>query len=463
MSEVRQRKLEDNGKEPAEKENENLDSEESDNDDLQHLNDAGDAGPDMPSRTPASPTGTNVTPELLENVTKNMSQRWKGYTVRFVLSLFMIGGFIFILYLGPLALVLLVMGIQMKCFSEIINIGYTVYRSQDLPWFRSLSWFFLVTANYYINGEMIIDQFGVLLQKTDFLGPLVTYHKFISISLYMAGIVAFVCSLKKRFYMRQFTLFGYTHVVLLVVAVGANFLNRLIFEGIFWFFLCTSMIICNDIWAYLFGFFFGKTPLIKLSPKKTWEGYLGGGLATLVYAAIITNVMVHYDYLVCPIEYSLRQDDILTSECIRNPVFVLTEYLLPKSVQTATNMIGLPMTSVHVYPITFHSLFLATFASLIGPFGGFFASGFKRAFRIKDFGDIFPGHGGFMDRFDCQILMGAFAYTYITTFVRIPNPQKLIATLYAMHSDEQMMVLDALCSNLEGKGIVNCAGLYSQQ
>ena len=58
------------------------------------------------------------------------------------------------------------MGIQLKCFSEIISIGYTVYRSQNLPLFRSLSWFFLVTANYYINGEMIIDQFGVLLQKT---------------------------------------------------------------------------------------------------------------------------------------------------------------------------------------------------------------------------------------------------------------------------------------------------------
>ena len=58
------------------------------------------------------------------------------------------------------------MGIQLKCFSEIINIGYVVYRSQNLPWFRTLSWYFLVTANYYINGEMIIDQFGVLLQKT---------------------------------------------------------------------------------------------------------------------------------------------------------------------------------------------------------------------------------------------------------------------------------------------------------
>jgi CDP-diglyceride synthetase len=35
--------------------------------------------------------------------------------------------------------------------------------------------------------------------------------------------------------------------------------------------------------------------------------------------------------------------------------------------------------------------------------GGFFASGFKRAFKIKDFGDTIPGHGGFTDRMDCQV------------------------------------------------------------
>ena len=51
--------------------------------------------------------------------------------------------------------------------------------------------------------------------------------------------------------------------------------------------------------------------------------------------------------------------------------------------------------------VTFHPnsrLALSIFASTIGPFGGFFASGFKRAFKIKDFGDTIPGHGGFMDR-----------------------------------------------------------------
>eukprot|EP00955_Chlamydomonas_euryale_P018869 201247-Chlamydomonas_euryale.AAC.5 len=46
---------------------------------------------------------------------------------------------------------------------------------------------------------------------------------------------------------------------------------------------------------------------------------------------------------------------------------------------------------------------MSVFASLIAPFGGFFASGFKRAFRLKDFGDTIPGHGGITDRFDCQV------------------------------------------------------------
>ena len=43
------------------------------------------------------------------------------------------------------------------------------------------------------------------------------------------------------------------------------------------------------------------------------------------------------------------------------------------------------------------------FASIIAPFGGFFASGFKRGFKIKDFGDFIPGHGGMTDRMDCQV------------------------------------------------------------
>ena len=53
--------------------------------------------------------------------------------------------------------------------------------------------------------------------------------------------------------------------------------------------------------------------------------------------------------------------------------------------------------------LQFHAMVLAAFASIIAPFGGFFASGFKRGFKIKDFGDSIPGHGGMTDRMDCQV------------------------------------------------------------
>lgn len=63
-------------------------------------------------------------------------------------------------------------------------------------------------------------------------------------------------------------------------------------------------------------------------------------------------------------------------------------------------------------------MFLSLFASICAPFGGFLASGIKRAYAVKDFGNVIPGHGGLMDRFDCQFIMAMYTTAYIKTFVK---------------------------------------------
>lgn len=61
---------------------------------------------------------------------------------------------------------------------------------------------------------------------------------------------------------------------------------------------------------------------------------------------------------------------------------------------------------------------MVIFSSIVAPFGGFFASGLKRALNIKDFSNIIPGHGGFADRMDCMWIMVIFMWIYLSEFVK---------------------------------------------
>jgi hypothetical protein len=86
---------------------------------------------------------------------------------------------------------------------------------------------------------------------------------------------------------------------------------------------------------------------------------------------------------------------------------------VPLGEWSVARFLPLVLHSLPVSEMQVHALALAAFASVVAPFGGFFASGFKRAFKIKDFGTAIPGHGGFTDRMDCQIVMGAFSAIYL--------------------------------------------------
>jgi len=114
----------------------------------------------------------------------------------------------------------------------------------------------------------------------------------------------------------------------------------------------------NDTGAYLIGSVIGKTPLFpRISPKKTWEGSLGGVAVTFLIAWLLS---------------------IYTKE------LTLQNWLV-----------------------------LAGIVSTFGSVGDLIESMLKRSLGVKDSGTIMPGHGGFLDRFDAFMYMIPFAATYL--------------------------------------------------
>lgn len=118
------------------------------------------------------------------------------------------------------------------------------------------------------------------------------------------------------------------------------------------------MLWASDTGAYLFGMKFGKTRLFERhSPKKSWEGFFGG---------VFTSVLVAYLISLCFTEIS---------------------------------------------PFIFGGM--AVLIVCFGTLGDLVESMLKRSLNVKDSGNILPGHGGFLDRFDGLLIAAPVVYAYL--------------------------------------------------
>ncbi len=117
----------------------------------------------------------------------------------------------------------------------------------------------------------------------------------------------------------------------------------------------------NDTMAYIVGSFIGKTPLTSISPKKTWEGTIGG-----VILAVATITICGY-------------------------------YLLKADIMQL--------------------IIISTITCITGIIGDLLESKLKRMANVKDSGSIMPGHGGFLDRFDSLLVSTIFVWLYVKLFV----------------------------------------------
>lgn len=164
--------------------------------------------------------------------------------------------------------------------------------------------------------------------------------------MYTLGFVGFVLSLKRGYLKQQFGLFCWVHMTLMLIVVSrsvescfrpgygaltymvSHFIVNNILEGMIWFFVPASLVICNDVFAYIWGITVGRTPLIKLSPKKTVEGFVGAFFSTVVFGILWGTYFMQFDYMICPVrDIGASAFDGMT--CTPNPVFVWRDWVIP--------------------------------------------------------------------------------------------------------------------------------------
>ncbi|BGP50843.1 phosphatidate cytidylyltransferase [Rhodotorula kratochvilovae] len=327
-------------------------------------------------------------------------------------------------------------------------------------WSRRMAWYFFAVTNWFLYGESLI-YYGkyILTVQASFLPTAYSFaqhHRLVSFGLYVIGFVSFVATLNRNSLRRQFGLFGWIHMSLFLIVVSSHFIVDNILEGMIWFWIPASLVIMNDIAAYVCGMLFGRHQLIKLSPKKTVEGFVGAFFVTIVFAYLWGTLFMRYNYMICPVR-DLSTSVFSQVQCEPNSAFVWRDLHLPSSVTALLEpIVRRHITSIPWAPFQLHSVVLATFASLVAPFGGFFASGFKRGFGIKDFGDSIPGHGGMTDRMDCQFLMGLFAYVYYAALIRETHitPQSVLALAVAhLTAEQQVELVRNLGAHLAQRGV----------
>jgi phosphatidate cytidylyltransferase len=139
--------------------------------------------------------------------------------------------------------------------------------------------------------------------------------------------------------------------------------------GFGWVVLAFVVSWLNDTLAYFGGRFFGKTPFFpKVSPKKTWEGFAGGALGSVLGA-----------------------------------------------LGTKAVFLALPQPSGEVFQLSWVGCVgLGVGASVLGPLGDLSESMLKRAAGVKDSGNLIPGHGGMLDRIDALLFITPWIYLWAT-------------------------------------------------
>lgn len=322
-------------------------------------------------------------------------------------------------------------------FKELSTIDRNVRKERQLPWGQPLKIYFFIASTAICLFCSLEELLRNTFSQFDAWLPILSFMGF---CIPIFGFIAFIVSLKIGFYRYQIIRLSWTVLPLIIIEIQFYFEIRNMMRGMIWFLLPAFCVIVNDSWAYICGKLFGRTTLLALSPKKTVEGFTGALLVTVFWSFWFCGFLSNFPSLYCP---AVGFSPAKNSTCQIDPVFIRHTIPLPSWIQWLS---AYRYTTITASKAQFNALVLGAFASLIAPFGGFFASAVKRSFNLKDFGNLIPGHGGVTDRMDCQGLMAMCTFFYLETFVfnNNQNFDKVLHSAQLLPAEDRLK----LCSRL---------------
>lgn len=185
---------------------------------------------------------------------------------------------------------------------------------------------------------------------------------------------------------------GRCFMIILYISLGFSSITILLFNGLRFIIYMILITICTDIFALVFGMNFGKHKMCPtISPKKTWEGAIGGTVVAVIVGSLFA---IFYQYFG---HYFVVGADV-------KPIRFFEGVFDAEKMKT----VGL----------VFFIIFLSIMISISSQIGDLICSKFKRTYGIKDFSQVFPGHGGVLDRFD-STLFASIVFLCFLTIVRI--------------------------------------------
>jgi phosphatidate cytidylyltransferase len=361
-------------------------------------------------------------------------------------------------------------------FRELVKVRYNSHLSKiekQIPLFKTTQWCWFAVAIFYTYGEFVAEIIKSN-PRLHYLGVeffFVECQTLVAFFIYAATFVLTVITMQKDLIRFQLNQLCWTLCILFLTVGQLKYIMHNVFNGLFWFTFPVLLVVINDIMAYVCGMSFGKKfvrrPFLALSPNKTWEGFIGGGICTVILGWFLAKYLAQFSWMTCPVDFPEFFPSSL--ECAEDPLFQKSITVIPEQFlgfvpnRLIRSLPGItefcknakskqPIEcgavgwshdhfelNIHVLPIQLHSITLAIFASIVAPFGGFLASGIKRAYGIKDFDSLIPGHGGIMDRMDCQFLMSLCAWVHYNTFVKMAtvSTAKILYMYKMLPSEDQ--------------------------